>query len=49
MTCLFELYYWPGPERGKEAVIRKTDFAENHAEEEMVCSEFQDVPLGYLQ
>ena len=29
-------------------MIRKNDFAENHAQEEIECSEFQDVSLGYL-
>ena len=38
----------PGPERGKQAVIRKNDFAKNHAQEEIKCSEFEDVSLGYL-
>ena len=30
-------------------MIRKNDFDENHAEEERVCSEYQDVTINYLQ
>ena len=30
-------------------MIRKNDFAENHAEEEIECSEFRDVSSSYLQ
>ena len=30
-------------------MLYKNDFDKNHAEEEIVCSEFQDVSLVYVQ
>ena len=32
------LYNWLGPGKGKEADIRKSDFDESHAVEEIRCS-----------
>ena len=33
----------------EKAVIHKNIFYENHAEEKIVCSEFQNVSFDYLQ